>query len=803
MIKNYLQIAVRNLMRSRVFSFINIFGLALSMSVCMMVILRAKNELSYDRFHPAVERTYRIINNISNKQRKGMYVASTPMPLLPLLKDSTLVAEVVNVSAAMRQDVSYGDKALSMQGAFTQSSFFRVFGFQLAEGSKQDVLDQPGSIVLSAEAASNLFGSERPMGKIVNLDKLGAFIVKGVLAPQSEKTHLNFDVFLSSSSLPLLEKGGKTGLQVSSWNTFQPVYTYVELKPGVSRDMEEKRIARIGAGAGGLTGGNGTVTGDVTYAFQLQALSDITPSSLDLYNDIGGGAGWTKIWAECGIALLILLAGCFNYTNLTIARGLTRSKEVGVRKINGARRYQIFIQYIIESIVFALVALVLSLLILSAILKYKPFNDGYEFMPDVTLDRWTFLIFLVFSVFAGVLAGALPAWILSSFKPVEVLKNIRTKKLFGNLSLQKTLIVFQFSLSLLVLIFLSAFYKQFSHLAEIDPGFNYKNVLSVSLDGADPDLLGNAVMQNNGVLRVSAVSGNFSVHNGAGSTPVALGAKGKEPIQMSYYMVDEKTAPMMNLKFVAGENFSAGERPEKEAYVLINERAARVMSFKDNKDAINQLIRLDDTTEVQIKGVVADFYFQGTGNFIRPMLLRMKKNAYAFLDVQVSQQGEDVLDRVRASWKKLYPTKSFNYYWYQQRMEDGGKQTGTLSLLGFLGLITITIGTLGLLGLVIYTVETRQKELSIRKVIGASVPELLALVGKGFVKLLFVSGVIAGPLGYLLSFLFLQNFANRASFGVVSILLCFVFLLLVGLVTIVSQTWKAATSNPAHHLRME
>ena len=763
------------------------------MSICMMVILRTKNELSYDKFHPAPERTYRIINKVSGKHYGDVYVASTPLPLLPLLKDSTLAAETANVIIGPKQDVAYGDKAFSIQGVFTQSSFFRIFGFRLAEGSKQDALDQPASIVLSAETASNLFGKDDPIGKVVNLDKFGPFIVKGVLAPQNEKSHLKFDVLLSSSSLPVLGKVGKTSLQLSSWNTFQPVYTYIQLKPGVPKNMEEKKLGKLDVGA---------FSGDNTFAFQLQPLTDITPSSLELYNDIGGGSGWAKIWTECGIALLILLAGCFNYTNLTIARGLTRGKEVGVRKIIGARRYQVFIQYIVESTVVALMSLVLSFLILSTILKYKPFNDGYEFMPDITPDASTYLIFLVFSLFSGITAGALPAWILSSFKPVEILKNIRTRKLFGNLSLQKTLMVFQFSLSLIILIFLSAFYKQFSHLAEIDPGFSYSNILAVTLDGADPDLLGNEVMQANGALQVSAVSDNFAVHT-TGSTAVLLGAKDKDPLQMNYYFVDWKTAPMMNLNFVAGSNFPATNSPEKEAYVLINESAARIMSFKKDQNAINQYIWLNDTTQVQIKGVVKDFYYQGTGNFIRPLILRMKVNSYGFLNVKVSQQGSEVLEKVKTSWKKLYPHKSFNYYWLQQRLQDGGKQLGTLSLLGFLGLVTITVGTLGLLGLVIYTVETRKKEISIRKVIGASVPQLLSLVGNGFVKLLLISGAIAVPLGYVLCILFLQNFANRTSFGIIPILSCFSFLLIVGLITIISQTWKVATDNPAPSLKIE
>lgn len=795
MISNYLLIAIRTLQRNRFFSLINIFGLALSMAVGMMIILRTKDALSYDRFHPHGDRIYRVITRVSGKQKNWLYTASTPAPLLPLMNDLALLANVASVMPDARQDVSYGDKAISMQGAFTQSAFFQMFGFPLAKGSKQGILDQPGNIVLSAEAASNLFGQEDPMGKMVTLDKIGAFMIRGVLSPVRERTHLKFDYYISAGSLPALLKAGKGDLDPSSWNAFQRVYTYIELKRGVTQGAADAKVA-------GLSAYVVRTKDEDVYQFELQRLRDLSPGSLRVYNDNAGGIGWPKIWAECGIALLILLAGCFNYTNLTIARGLSRSKEVGVRKVAGARRYQIFIQYIVESLVIALVALVLADGILAAILRFKPFNDGYEFMPDIKLDVGAYALFVGFSLFAGLLAGILPAWMLSAFKPVEVLKNIRTKKIFGNLSLQKSLIVFQFSLSLVILVFLTAFYTQFAHLATVDPGFRAANVLSVPLQGADPELLGKEFLRVPGAEQVSSVSGNFGLGT-AGNTGVLLPAKEKDPIRMSYYFVDGETAPMMNLDIIAGSNFPAAGSKDREQYVLINEKAARVLSFADDNKAIGQYLQLEDSTEVQIRGVVKDFYFHGTGNVITPLLLRKKPGGYAYLDIRVGRHDEAVVAQMGAAWKKIYPHKTFGYYWFDKELSGRNDQTATLSLLGFLALITITIGSLGLLGLVIYTIEVRRKEISLRKVIGAGVGQLLSLMSKGFVKLLLIAGCISLPIGYILSVLFLQNFANRSSFGWVQLMSCFGFLLAIGLVTILSQTWKAATENPAPNLRIE
>lgn len=795
MLKNYFKIALRSLMRNRLFSFINIFGLALSMSVCMMIILRTKDQLSYDHFHAHKDRIFRVISKVTDKKNGEYLLASTPLPIKEKLNDPSIVEETVNIYSAIDQDAGYGDRAIHLLGAFTQPAFFKVFGFRLAAGNEKTALEQPNSIVLSADAAKRLFGNENPMGKIVAFDKLGDFLVTAVLQKPEGKSHLDFDVFASASSLPLLEKTGKLPPQSDSWNPFQPSYTYVLLKNASFKPQAERELIPVSRQMN-------RDAKESSFAFALQDFSEITAGHERMYNDIASGTSWGKIWTENGVALLILLAGCFNYTNLTIARALSRAKEVGIRKAAGARRFQIFIQYIIESVCIALLSLAIAYVILSLILRYKPFNDGYAFMPDVDLDAGIFLIFFVFSLFTGLLAGSLPAWILSSFKPVEVLKNIRIKKLFGNVSLQKSLIVFQFSLSLIILVFLSCFYVQFSHLSKIDPGFRSENIITLPLEGADPDLLTNAFVHLNGVRQVSAISDNFGI-NTTGGTSVSISKTGRESIRMNYYFADSAASTALKMDFLAGRDFPDNPMSDKEQGVLINEKAARLLSFKNPETAIGRALWIEDSIQVQIAGVVKDFYFQGAGNQISPLLLRRKKGAYHFLNVWVSAKNDAILSGLKSEWKKLYPHKPFTAWWFHKQLEERNDQTATLSLLGFLGLITISIGSMGLLGLVIYTVETRRKEISVRKVIGASVRQLVLLLCRGFIRLLLISGFIALPLGYVLSYFFLQNFANRSNFGIIHLLSCFLFLLCIGMFTIISQTWRAASANPADHLRME
>lgn len=793
MILNYIKIAFRSLTRNRMFSFINIFGLALSMSVCMMVILRTKDQLSYDRFHPYPSRTYRVITKVSEQKNDPYYLASTPLPLKNTLEDSSLIDDVVKVYTAIHHDASYHDKVIKISGAFTEPSFFHVFGFKLLKGNEKTALEKPNSIIITEDAAKRLFGSEEALGQTISLDKLGDFSVTGILKQTEQKSHLNFDVYASSASLPALEKNHLLPEQSSTWNPFQPLYTYILLKKGVSSQRIEQQLK-------GISNSIYKDSKNRSFEFSLQNLSKITPGTEHIYNDIGGGEGWTKIITETTIALLILLAGCFNYTNLTVARALTRAREVGIRKVSGARRYQIFLQYIIESVCISLLSLFFAYILLGFILKYKPFNDGYQFMPDVKLDTPVFFLFLLFSILTGMIAGSLPAWILSTFKPVEVLKNIRIKKLFGNITLQKSLVVFQFSLSLIILIFLSSFYLQFSHISSLDTGFKTDRIVTISLEGANPELLSNEINTISGVKKLTAMSDNF----GLGTTGIAQVKtdRDKQPIQMNFYFGDSSTTSVMGLSLISGSNLPQNNSAQ-EQYVLINETGVKALSLPDNETAIGQILNINDTSKVKIVGIIKDFYYQGSANYIRPLILRTAAHTANYINVLVNRDDEAIVSQIQKAWKGIFPHKPFTYYWYSKQLAARNNQTATYSLLGFLAVITIIIGSLGLLGLVIYTVETRRKEISIRKVIGAEVKQVIMLLSKGYVKLLVISGAIALPLGYLLTSLFLQNFANRIHYGLFELVCCFLFLLLIGLTTIISQTWKAALSNPAIYLKAE
>lgn len=793
MLRNYILIAWRNLVKNKLFSFINIFGLALSVSVCMIVLVRIVEALEYDNFHPEHEQIYRIISTVSKPQGENLILASSPLPLAQALQDNGIRSTITHFYPAVRVIAKDRSREFGVRGAFIEPAFFSVFGFTCRYGNAEKSLAEPNKVLLSQTTAEKFYGQIDPTGKTVTLGELGEFEVVGVVNTPPAKSHIDYDVFVSMASVPLLEANGHLARRMDNWNTLEYGYTYIRLHDGVSKTAEEQILKRTGAEvsqpAEFMDGKAG-----YTITFELQALDDITPSRGEIYNDIGRGPSLGSLLGEGGIAFIILLAACFNYTNLSVARALTRGKEVGIRKLSGAVRLQIIMQYVTEAIIIALFALLIANCIFGFILEFKPFNDGYELVPAVSFDLKLITVFTAFSIFCGLLAGAVPAWILSSFKPARILRGVGNEKLVGNLSFRKVLTVFQFSLSLVVLIFLTAFYQQFDFLGKADPGFNTSGIALIP-NGDHDEITAADFERIPGIKKIGYTSGSFG-----NSERIKASAKSfdQEGFLLEQYSCSPEWLEMMQLTFTAGHNFQGNTDD-----VIVNEKAALALGFKNASDAVGSLIYLQDSIPVTISGVVKDFYAHGFGNAIQPLLMRQDGTKASFIAIQVQTRTMDLRSTLEAAWKKQNPDHVFEMRWLDTEMKKQNDQIEEISLLGFLGFITISIAALGLLGLVVYTVETRRKEISIRKIIGATELQVMRLLSGGFIKLLMLAGIIALPIGFVLSSLFLINFVNRISVGVIELGLCFAFLLTVGLVTILSQTWKASIENPSRNLRSE
>lgn len=796
MIRNYLLIAFRTLGRQKLFSLVCIFGLALAMSVCMVVMMGLKDQLSYDNFHPESNKIYRVISELRDAKGNPYRYAGTPLPLLSQVNSNY---DLFRNSARMyvtgeRNAIVPGSKQLSVDVVMVDPAFFDMFGFKSAQGNRSHFLKNPGDVVLSQETARRLYGKEEnAVGKMMEVPGWGSFTVTAVLDAAVGQSHLDHDVYVSIDILPALEKNHQLRAVSEEWNNFNSAYTYVKLKDGVSPRQLNDALAAVSKK---LTA-NQPLQGKENLLFESQRFNDIILGE-ELMASTGNTGSKSKAWAEISIALLILLSACFNYTNLSIARSLYRGKEVGIRKVAGARRFSVFVQFILESLILSLISFAFAFVLLKVMIDHVDFIR--ELLPaNIRIAPSMIGWFLLFTIFTGLLAGALPAWALSSFKPVQVLKNLSTVRLFGSNNLRKSLLVIQFTLSLVIIVFAIVVSRQFQYMSKADPLFDRDRVVSMSLDGADYRLAKAELAAVSGVENIAAVSQEPG-KNVSGNVQVKLNPAAN-PVGMDYYDVDASFVPVLKLQWLAGNNFPASASEEK--YVVINEAAVRQLKFSSAAAAIGQQIVLEDSLPVQITGVVKDFYFRGMEFMPGPLLLRDRPARFNRLLVRTTQTGVPMLTAIEDRWKKQFPQNSFEGYWLRDKMEGRYAAAGINSLLIFLAVIVISIASLGLLGMVTYMTKVRHKEIGIRKVLGASVKSVMYVLSATFIRLVLIAGLIGLPLGYLAGYLFLNSFVNRIQFGVGVLAISFGGLIMLVMLVIGGQVYKVAVTNPVNSLRSE
>lgn len=794
MLKNYILVAWRSILKNRLFSVINIVGLALSMSVGMIVLVRIMDAAGYDDFHRDKEKIFRVISVVTNNTGATWELASTPLPLAEvLIRDSSLFESVTALYPVLNDVTSADLKEIDVNGAFVSPDFFETFSFDFRYGNKSGGLTAAFTIVLSEELAMRIYGDTDPIGKMLTLKNMGSFEVTGVVKKDNRKSHIAYGAFASIATVPLLERTNKIPAKLTEWDSFERGYTYVKMAEGTSRTALVSLLETISAEINDNTP-------EGTFRLKPQPLTSITPSRSDIINEISRGPSRGSLLAEMAIAFIILIAAAINYTNLSVARGLSRGKEVGIRKLSGAKRHQIFLQYILESIIIGLFALLMANVIFALILEYKPFNDGYEMVPSITPGLSVLLVFTAFAVIAGVVAGFMPAWILSAFQPARIFRNVGSENVLGSLSLRKVLMIFQFALSLVIIVFLTVFNRQFVFLSDGDAGFASDNLVMVR-GASKPERLQTTLGSLNGVRAVGFTSGAFARRN----TNTIKGSSIKDdptPQNFDLYFCDNSFLQLSSIELVAGSRFSEGIT--KGEQVLINEKAAIALGFGSAGEAVGSIVYLEDSTRFRVTGVVRDFYQNGFGHPINPLLIRNEPSAFRYTVVQgESAQLATLPKKLETAWKKVYPDYAFEYDWLDKEMKEDEHPDSSASMLGFLGFMTTAISCMGLLGLVVYTCEIRRKEVSIRKIVGASLNQLIVLLSRGFVMLLVIAGVIALPAGYLLGELFLLNFTNKITIGVPDLLIGFFVMLSIGLAIILSQVYAVSMENPSRNLKSE
>jgi putative ABC transport system permease protein len=808
MIRNYFRLALRNLSKHKGFSFINIAGLTLGITTCLLIALFVWDEKQYDRFVPDGDRVYRIYNERSGPEGLSNIASVPPMFATQLKQDFPEVESTLRILMSQYKPlVEAGDKKIyEDDGIFAEPSFFEIFPFTLRHGSHIKILDEPNSIVISKQFSNRYFGDENPVGKTLLLDKQ-SYVVKGVLEDGLSKFHRKINFILPLAAAQIAPE------RMQKW-TWQQFYTYVKLKKDADisalgskfRSFIKEKIQPQMKESGSV------------YLPFFQPLYDIHLYSSGFKFDSATRGNIAYVKALKIIALFMLIIACFNFINLATARSLKRAKEVGVRKSIGASRQQLMLQFTGETIFLSLLSLVISVGLVAIFLPaINHFTD--KSIPFATLGTPFFLFFSIgLALAVGILAGVYPAIVLAAFKPVKVLKTGSVGHTGGGRTrwVHYGLVLVQFALSVLLIISAIVIYRQVNYLHNKDLGFNKEQIMFFPMRGDNMfnnyETFKNELTQAPGISSASIGYG-FPGDIFAGDNILVPRDGQRVEHPATHLMVDFDYVKTLNLQIIAGRDFSKAITTDKDEAFIINETAVRELGFGTPEKAIGQQLlwppwgasRPDSMKVGKIIGVVKDFNYKSLYDKMEVALLHIFPQAYWKVAVKMKTAGIDhSIDYVKQVWNKFSPDYPIEYKFMDEnfavmyRAEDK-----LMSLISVFTGITIFIGCLGLFGLTAYAAERRKKEIGVRKVLGASVRGILLLLSKDFIILILSALLIASPLAWYFMNNWLQDFAYRIPvqwwmFGIAGLTA-----LLIAMITISFQAIRAAIANPVTSLRTE
>ncbi|MCW5910559.1 MAG: ABC transporter permease [Cyclobacteriaceae bacterium] len=794
-VKNYFIVASRSLNRHRYFTIVNAAGLAIGMSISLLVITMFAYVCTYDNFHVNKNRIFRVISS----HEKGVQkydMASAPIQLADKLKSNLPgIEQVTRITSNFRGEALINNSNVPVQGFYVDPEFLSIFSFELLEGNAATALQKPKSIILTQSSSKKLFGDEPAFGRIIEIVKKGNFEITGILKDPPRNTHFSFESLVSYSTLPVLQ----TGDVIQYENPFQYglEFVYMLVRDKKQTGIIESYLSKLAEESGKIS--------EAKINYTLQALTDINPGR-DLSMLTGGlGAGWSySVFIIFGIiALLILLPACFNYTNISIARALKRAKEIGLRKTMGGTRRQIFFQFIAETTVVTLISLTGALLVFFLIRKEFLSMIAFSETLDLSLTAITTGLFILFAIVTGFIAGFVPAVFFSGLNPVQALKNQSPAKAFSGMWLRKSLTVFQFILSFGFIVALIVFARQYRYSMNYDFGFRQENIFDVNLQGVDPDLFASEYSQFSFVHNISFSSDVLGLHSSFGGTWMQMEGT-PDSLQVSEMFCDRQYIETLGLKFLAGSNFP--DIPwNHEQSIIVNERFLELFGIPGPADAIGKVVRVD-RQDLQITGVLKDFHYSSLRESIKSFAFRTNPSQYRHANLNVSfTDAYAGITQMEKLWKKMGNTTAFKGDFLNEEINMAYKSyTSLVKITGFLGFLAISISLLGMLGMVVYTSETRTKEVGIRKVMGASAAGIAYLLSKDYLKLMAWAFVIAIPLSVIIidKLLSMTQYYS-VTLTVWDILAGMVILVGLGVLTISTQTIKTANINPAETLRSE
>lgn len=797
MFKNYLKIALQNLIRHKGYSFINIAGFAIGMACCLLIFSYIHHELSFDRYHQDVDRAYRIIVDIRSQAGNRVFVPVSPTvaPALksdyPQVECSARVLRTWRDPLVRRKDKFFYEERFM----FADPELFDIFTIPFIQGNPRESIARPNTVVISQRMASKYFGKANPIGEILKINDR-EFEISGVVRNSPGNTHLKYDLIASLETL-------KDWDEMSNWHSTM-FYTYLKLRPGVDMEAFSRQISHLADNyVGDRLRGWGSV-----YHYSLQLLSDIhLHSHLAYETEPPGNQAYLLIFFLVGI--FILLIACLNFINLSTARAANRAREVGLRKVVGAQRRQLIGQFSGESILVAFLSLGLAMVIASGALPLLEKLTGVSLNFAVLLKPGALILLVCGTALVGLVAGLYPAFVLSSFKPVTTVKGISGPGNRG-FALRTVLVIVQFGISAVLMIGTLTMYKQFSFMKEQSLGFEKEHKLVLPLRG------GINIQKN-----FTSVKDRFSRHPSIKGVTVSSTVPGRGISNYSIALVgedDSKKQSMFHMYFdddfiddygidiVAGRAFIKTMKTDFMGAFIINEAAAEAFGWSSPEEAIGKRLRTGHGSRVNpVIGVTRNFHYRGLQSRIEPLIMEFLPWTFSYITLSIDTAGLDkALAFARTQWDALWPGHPFEHFFLDADFDSryrAEEQMG--SLFGIFTFLGLAIACLGLLGLAAFTAQQRFKEIGVRKVLGASTASITIFISKQFLKWVVLANLIAWPVAYILMKNWLQDFAYRARLGIDIFILSGLAALVIALLTVSYQSIKAATANPVDSLRYE
>ena len=782
MFKNYLKIALRNLSKYKTYSFINILGLAVGMACTIIILLWIQNEFSYDRFHEKADNIYRVLQVWPET---NSHSATGPGPLAVALKaEYPEIKNSARIFPNVRRPLRFEDKVFQVRVCGVESSFVEIFTFPFVKGNSEKSFSDPNFIILTEETAAKYFGDEDPIGKILYFEwwsRWLEFHVTGVVKNVPSNSHLQFDILIPFSFVTA------SGMTIDSWANFA-YHSYVQLEENVDLEAVNQKIA-------------GTIKrhySDSKANVELEPLLNI-----HLYNYFGGGL-IIYIYIFGTIGIFILIIACMNFMNLSTARSLNRAKEVGMRKVVGSHRLQLIGQFLGESVLLAFLALFFAIILVELLLP--PINFLLDKNLTLHYSGTVILSLIAIAVITGIISGSYPAFYLSSFRPVTVLKG---KVSAGSKSpiFRKVLVITQFIISILLIIGALTVYKQLDYIQNKELGFEKEHIVNFQMGGSFYDkyeTIKQELLRHPDILSIAQT--NFSCHGGFATSHVNWeGRQNNENTTLAIHAVDFDFQKMFDVEMVQGRFFSRDFQTDVWQSFILNETAVKFMELES---PIGKQFSCDlpfAEGKGKIIGVVKDFHFRSLHNEIAPLILVIHPWWYTDAYIKISAGNvPNTLNFIQNKLKELVPEFPFELHFLDEvvdQLYQTEQRAGVLVRYGtFLALF---IACLGLFGLTAFTTEQRIKEIGIRKVLGASVPGIIQLLTKEFTKCIIIANLLALPIAWYVMRQWLQNFAYRINSGWWIFLLAGSMALVIALLTVSYQSLKAALANPVESLRYE